>query len=362
MLQPLVNSDTALTGKTHFAEPSPRLANRIEQLWLLFVLTLVSSFPPEIRAQGGGSHTLYGDLKVDERKVEGPKPIAFDILLYTDGGYLISRQSVPNNGRYRFLNLRNAYYDVVVEVENAEVARLRVFVSSPYKNDFRQDISMEWRPGPTRELKKAGLVSVVEFYKRSEANQVLFEKADKAIKKKDYQRAVSLLQHIVNDDPKDYQAWTELGTVYLGQTDTAAAEKAYLRALTEQPSFTLALINLGRLRIAQKNFEGAIESLSQAVKIQPQSADANYFLGEAYLQIKKGSKAVDYLNAAGGLGRTEAHLRLAALYNAAGLKERAAVEYEEFLKKRPNHPDRNKLEEYIVANKRGQQQGGKRSP
>jgi Tfp pilus assembly protein PilF len=35
--------------------------------------------------------------------------------------------------------------------------------------------------------------------------------------------------------------------------------------------------------------------------------------------------------------KAEAHLRLAALYNATGLKDKAAIEYEEFLKKKPDH-------------------------
>ena len=92
--------------------------------------------------------------------------------------------------------------------------------------------------------------------------------------------------------------------------------------------------------------------MTRAVELQPQSAEANFLLGESYLQLKKGSKAVGYLNEAAKLGRHEAHLRLAALYNAVGLKENAVVEYEEFLKKQPDYPDRKKLEQFISANKK----------
>ena len=45
------------------------------------------------------------------------------------------------------------------------------------------------------------------------------------------------------------------------------------------------------------------------------------------------------------------HLRLGALYNLAGRKDQAALEYNEFLKKRPDHPDAQKLRDYIIANK-----------
>lgn len=46
------------------------------------------------------------------------------------------------------------------------------------------------------------------------------------------------------------------------------------------------------------------------------------------------------------------HLRLALLYNAAGMKDKAAIEYDEFLKKKPAYPDRMKLERYIADNKK----------
>src|SRR6185437_8322009 len=154
---------------------------------------------------------------------------------------------------------------------------------------------------------------------------------------------------------KDYESWSELGTAYLMQKDFSESETAYLRATETNPAFFLAFLNLGKLRMALKKFEPAVEPLSQALKIKPESPEANYLLGETYLQIKKGSKAVVYLYEAlrlDPIGKAEAHLRLATLYNAAGIKDKAAAEYEEFLKKKPGYPDRKKLEQYITQNKK----------
>jgi Tfp pilus assembly protein PilF len=84
-------------------------------------------------------------------------------------------------------------------------------------------------------------------------------------------------------------------------------------------------------------------------------AEARRFLGESYLRVKKGSLAVRELEEAARLdpaGQAEAHLSLAALYDAAGYKDRAAAEYEQFLAKMPDHPDRKKLEKYIQDNKK----------
>jgi tetratricopeptide (TPR) repeat protein len=105
----------------------------------------------------------------------------------------------------------------------------------------------------------------------------------------------------------------------------------------------------------QKQYEPAIDALEKAVKARPTSADANHFLGESYLQIKKGSKAVGYLYEAIRLdpqGKADVHLRIAALYHGAGLKQKAALEYEQFLAKRPDYSDKKRLQQYIADNKK----------
>lgn len=305
-----------------------------------------------INAQAGG-HTLFGDVRVDENQTSGLKPLFLQVLLYTEDGRLLTRQTISSNGRYRFLDLRDGRYDVVVEVENVEVARVRVAVSSPFKTDFRQDLEFQWREksGGGR----AEVISAADVYNRSAANADLLRKAQEASDKKKFERAISLLRQIVETDPRDFTAWTELGTTYFIKKNFDGAENAYKEALNHHPDYAIALISLGRVRIVQKNFNGAIEVLTHAIEVIPTSAQANYFLGEAYLQVKLGSKAVPYLNQAIRLdpvNMAEAHLRLAALYHARALKEKAAAEYEAFLKQRPDYPEKKKLKEYIAANKK----------
>jgi tetratricopeptide (TPR) repeat protein len=321
---------------------------RSNALSILLVLFLAG----HVAAQAGG-HTLFGDIKVDDSEARGSTPLSLHVLLYSEGGDLVSRQTVPSNGRYRFLNLRDGRYDVVIESENVEIARVRVYVRSPFKTDFRQDIELELRE--SSRITRSGVISAADIYTRSAANDTLFHKANKASEKKNYDQAISLLRQIVETDPADFPAWQELGTMYFIEKNFDEAEEAYSQALKTHANYTVALISLGRLRIARKNFNGAIEVLSRAVKVEPKSPQANYFLGEAYLQVKLGSKAVPYLNEAIRLdpvGMADAHLRLAALYNARDLREKAANEYAEFLKQRPNYPEKKQLEAYISANKK----------
>jgi tetratricopeptide (TPR) repeat protein len=308
---------------------------------------------PGVNGRTGG-HSVYGDIRVDENKVPGLKPINLDLILYTEGRTIISRQTVSSNGRYRFNNIPSGMYDVVVEVEGQEVARVKIDLTSPLIGDLRQDLAFAWKSIGAA-TSKASAISAADRYERGSENATLFEKAGAAIDKKRYDEGAGLLQRIVAADPKDFQAWTELANVHLLQEKYPEAETEYLRAIDLHADFFPALLNLGRVEVVQKKYDIAVEVLSRAIKARPESANANRLLGESYLQIKKGSLAVGYLKEALRLdpkGMADVHLRLALLYHGAGMKERAAAEYEEFLKKKPDYPDRKKLEKYIADNKK----------
>lgn len=299
-------------------------------------------------AQGGGGRSIWGDVKVDESQAEGHKPLSYDIILYNESGNIVSRQPVPAGGRYRFYDLPNGRYNLSVEVEGVEVARIRVDLLSVFKTDLQQDINLGFRARPGS---APGTVSAAA-YRRKSAAQKLYERGEEALTAKRYADAAPLFEQVVAADAQDYEAWLELGTARLFQEKLDEAEQAYARASEAKPDLPLPLVNLGRLRVMRKNFDGAVETLTRAVALKPPSADANFLLGESYLQLKKGSKAVPYLEEAGRLGRADAHLRLATLYNAVGLKDRAAAEYEQYLSKKPDAPDRKKLEEYIRENRK----------
>ncbi len=315
---------------------------------LLVLIVLMIALP----ATSQSGYTLWGDVKIDDSKAEHAGPSSVTVVLYDQSTRIVGRQTISSSGRYRFTNLRAGDYDIAIEADGGEVTRLRLTLTGSTTSDIRQDFEFEWKEKVAARTSNAGVVSAADFYDRSAANKSLFEKAHAATEKKDYANAVKLLNQIVENDKNDFQCWTLLGTLYLVQEKRDEAEKAYLTAIELKPTYALPLINLGRFRITQKKFEEAVELLTRAVESQPQSADANLFLGEAYLRLKKGSKAIPYLNEAGRLGKIEAHLDLGWLYNAAGLKDKAVVEYEEVLRKKPDYTDRKKLEQYISENKK----------
>jgi tetratricopeptide (TPR) repeat protein len=330
----------------------------LKQIWFslsgsLLLVAFFSVCAGQVYAQGG-AQVLFGDLKVDESNISGIKPQTYYVILYTTIGHVIGRQAVANNGRYRFLDVPNGEYDLVVEVDNQEMARIRFRIQEVGKTDIQRDIALEWKANKSQPGKISAVMALDE-YQRPPASQTLFTQALEEIKKNKADEGIALLQQIVKSDAKDFVAWTELATALFKKGNLEEAEKSYLNALELKPSYIVALMNLGKLRFGQKNYDGAIEIFTRAAVAQPQSADANLYLGESYLQVKMGTKAVGYLNKAielDPLGKAEAHLRLAALYNGAGLKDKAAIEYEKFLEKRPDYTGKKKLQQYITDNKK----------
>jgi len=303
-----------------------------------------------IAAQGRG-YVIWGDINVDTSKADVPGPARLILILYDRAGRQVARQAANAHGRYRFTNLNGGEYDLAVEVDSSEVTRIRLVLAGSPGFDYRQDLQFQWKTkAPAKTI--VGVVSAADAYTRSTANKELFQKAEQAADKKKYDQAESFLRNIVDSDKLDFQAWTLLGTMYVLQNKPVEADHAYQSALDANPTFFLALIDLGKVRSSQNKFEDAIDPLTRAVAVQPKSGEANLLLGEAYLQTRQGSRAVTYLDVAAKLDRPEAHLRLAVLYNAAGMKDKAALEYVAFLKKKPDYSDRKKLEGYIAANKK----------
>lgn len=313
---------------------------------LLWASCLVTIYPEWVGAQARG-YMIWGDVNLHVNKADLPGPAHLNLMLYNRVGRLVARQTVNPHGRYRFTNLSAGEYELAIEVENSEVTRIHFNLGGSLGTDFRQDLQLEWKSKATNAKSKPSTVSAADVYSRSSVNQALFQKAEEATDKKKYDLAASFLKQIVDNDKLDFQAWTLLGMVSRAQEKLDDAERAYLGAIEAKPTFALALLDLGRLRSSQKKYEAAIDPLTRAVEAQPQSADANLLLGEAYLQTRRGTKAIPYLNEAAKLGRPEAHLRLGWLFNAAGMVEKAVWEYAAFLKKVPDYGDRKKLEDYI---------------
>lgn len=299
---------------------------------------------------GGGSDRgmeISGKVTLEGSDQTARKPVV-TVAVFLNG-VPSGRAVAQSTGHYVVREVPRQVVTIVFEVDGLEVARQNLV--PPGMGNMNLDLNV-----PTAVLRgaKPGVISASENYKRTETNAASFTKALEATRSGKDADAIKVLDGILSADPKDYEAWTELGNIYFRKKATDNAEAAYFKAIELKRDYFVALMNLGKLYISAKRFDDSILVLSNAVKANNESADAHHFLGESYLAIKKGSLAVGELNAAIKLEpieKAELHLRLATLYDGAGLKQKAAAEYKMFLEKRPEHQDKAKLEKYIADNK-----------
>lgn len=329
-------------------------------IFLAFIVSITASFgqndenrsatglPYEVTANPSTNRMVVsGKIAIEGVETLPRKPIITITILVT--GAPFARTTARDNGFYTVSGVPRQDVTILVEVDGIEVSR-QPLVPSPMGN---MTIDMTVPVAITRSLMKPGVISARTGFERNEKNQQIFDEAMAAVKANDNARAMKLLDQLLVAEPKDYEAWTEIGTISFKTKANENAEKAYLKAIELKKDYFVALLNLGKLYFADKKFDNAILVLSNAVKVKDDSADAHHFLGESYLQVKKGSLAVGELNKAiilAPVEKADLHLRLAALYDAANLKPRAAEEYKLFLVKRPDHPEKKKLEKYIEEN------------
>jgi tetratricopeptide (TPR) repeat protein len=296
-----------------------------------------------------GTPVIFGHVKLRGLAPGDPKPSIYVVLYF--GGVQADRVRTNDRGYYYFLRSASDNASLVFEVDNMEAGR--VVLNSSVGNTVRRDIEVDWRAAKQAAQAPPGVISARSAYARDADADKAFDKALDAAANKRSAEAVTIFDQITAKDPKDFVAWAALGSVYFGDSKFQEAEAAYNKALALKPDFMTALINLGKVHLAQKQFDKAITVFTKAASADRTSANAFHFLGEAYLQAKQGSKAVIALNEALRLApveKADLHLRLAALYNAAGVKDRAANEYKLFLAQKPDSPDREQMLKYIKEN------------
>lgn len=296
-----------------------------------------------------GTPVIYGHVKLRGLAENEPKP-SIHVALYVSG-FQIDRVRANDRGYYYFLRSAADGASLVFEVDNVELGR--VTLTAGVGSTVRRDIEVDWRSAKRANQSAPGVISVKGAYSRSSDADKAFDKGIAAAKAKKTVEALTIFNRIVEKDPKDFVAWTELGSLYFGDSKYTEAEAAYSKALELKPDFMIALMNLGKLYLNQRQPDKAAIVLTKAATTDVTSANAFHYLGEAYLMSKQGSKAVVALNESIRLApveKADLHLRLATLYNAAGLKDRAANEYKLFLAKKPDYSDKELMEKYIKEN------------
>jgi Tfp pilus assembly protein PilF len=168
-----------------------------------------------------------------------------------------------------------------------------------------------------------------------------YERAEKALAKRDVQRAAVHLENAVEIEPRYCAAWNHLGTIAYQTGRYEEAEKHFRRALASDPDAFAPLVNLGGVLINLQRTEEALNYNLHAVLKRPTDALANSQLGMTYALLGRVEPAEKHLREAVRLDPahfSQPQLFLAEIYARRGDREEAARWLESLLEVHPDSP------------------------
>lgn len=268
-------------------------------------------------------------------------------------------------GNFEFRNLAAGTYHIVIHVEGFKDVNQSVSLYS--SADAFATTSIFLAPKDSGYAKKTGLdaadpniidVSQLSLPKKAVQN---YEKGVEENKKGRPEKAMKLFEEAIKIAPNFFRAHTELGLLYQKAGRYRDGEREYRLAHELVPRNAEPLINLGSLYVQESEFrkeEGratvgklldhALDALEEAVKLDPHSAIAYYYLGMANLQSSFLEEAEAALKTAWALdpkiGITR--IMLANVYVRQNKWEEALANVDAYLEENPEAEDRVSIQEW----------------
>jgi putative PEP-CTERM system TPR-repeat lipoprotein len=116
--------------------------------------------------------------------------------------------------------------------------------------------------------------------------------------KKDFDAAIKTAQALAQKQPKDALPHNLMGAAYIGKQQPAEARRAFEQALTLQPGFAPAQLNLARLDQIEKKPEDARRRYQEVLTQDPDNLAALLALAALEQQSNKPSEALKWLEKA----------------------------------------------------------------
>jgi arylsulfatase A-like enzyme/Tfp pilus assembly protein PilF len=129
-----------------------------------------------------------------------------------------------------------------------------------------------------------------------------------------FEKAVSLLDKVLAEDPEIIDGWFMLGTIYLTHGHPAKAVDYFKRTLALKPDYDVAVINLAQAYRQLGNDEAALAGFDQYLKIDPKDPFVRYQIGEIWMDRGDVQRAERLFNEA-----LEINPGLASAKNALGV-------------------------------------------
>jgi Flp pilus assembly protein TadD len=300
---------------------------------LVFVLVVPSVFAQRERDTYTGNSLTFevsGEVRMAD---SGETATGVPVRLERFSGGLIDQIVTDSRGRFRFANLPRGYYKVIVNASGfkpvQQDADLQVI--------FRTYLVFELVSNSLKNASGLPLLTDVIDARVPAAAREDFENGRAALKANNYKEGIAYLEKAALGYSNFFEAQFLLGIAFIDLKEWEKAEKVLLRAVEIRPQNATAMIYLGEVYWRQKRNADAERSLLEGLKLDQKSWHGYYTLGRLYWDMG------EVVKAGGPIGMTlqlkpelaEAHLLAGNILLRVNQRERALVEYREYLRLAP---------------------------
>jgi tetratricopeptide (TPR) repeat protein len=337
--------------------PLALLGPRSSRLHFLFVFVLVICLPVFAQRDrdtysnpSANSLEIVGQVRLAESGLPGNR---IPVRLERFGGGVVDQIDTDSTGRFRFANLPRGYYKVIVNAPGFKPVQQ----DADLQVVFRAYLVFELASEKSSAL---ALIDVIDARAPAEAREELV-RGRTALGKKSYEEAIAHLQKAITVYPEFYEAQLLLGTAFVDEREWKKAEMAFQRALELKTGSTAAILSLGEVYWRENRYDEAEKTLLDGLKLDDKSWNGYFTLARLYWDQGNINRA------APAIGRTlqlkpdfaEAHLLAGNVLLRINQRERALVEYQEYLRLEPKGEFAvqtkelvEKLSKVIVENKK----------
>ena len=305
---------------------------------------------------------------------------AIEVILEQSPNRVVGRTSTDNSGNFEFRSLEAGRYEVAVRLEGYHEFRQTVDIETrieiPVEPVDGSDqppprviggdsgildqalVYIVLTPVASGSLVDPELVALSRKYPRKIIQD--YEKAQEENRKGNAAKAIERLEALLKEAPDFYSAHNDLGTLYQKQNRFRDAEREFKLARELSPMSALPLVNLGGMYLqeADSNLEknpdlvgaildDALDTLDEAVALEPHAAVAYYLLGTAYFKSAFFEEAEHNLKRALEMERSlgAARLMLINVYLRQESWQSALEHIDLYATENPNAPNRLQIQE-----------------
>ena len=308
---------------------------------VLLFLTIASAQAQVGAASGQGAsgnvhvHVVYAD----DRRAGANLQV---VLMQGSSSTPVGTTYTNDAGKANFGSLAAGDYHVVVSGEGIETTDSGVFEVDPRQVTQTQYVTVKpTQPAAARAISpKTGTVSASELKVPAKARKEL-DKANEAMERQDWTKAVELLNKATSIYPQYAVAYYGLAVSYFRMKDSVREQEALERAVSADAHFAPACENLAKLYLQKKEFSQAEALLDKALTTDPNNgeywtlmADVQYMQHRYDAAIATAQKT----HSLPGAHPATAHYIAAKAYEQKKQPQAALAQFELFLKEEPAGP------------------------